>query len=481
MKAPAKVWDKSMTPDRIIQLQVRVWPVALSLALSLALFSVPLATGQTTAEDSDQSALERFPVGADLADYLSWARSHNPRLEGQAARSEVLRENSRRAGAMPGLKLAWGEMIVPVETRVGPQQRVFSVSQSFPWFGTLSAKESSAASEADAAGETLRGLGWQVERDVRTAWYELGFIQGQIGIVGRNLELARQTEIHTRAQYESGEGPYASVLNAQMDIGRLDARLAGLQDRLTPAAAQLNIAAGLSPDRAAPVLAELPTALVRAELPGHEVLSATLQHNNPTLGAWRFQQESRRHNVAAADHRSYPDLTLGVDYIMTGDAIMPGVENSGRDPVIARVAVNIPLWGGQVDAQQKASAGMLRATNAGLTDTRLQLDGQLENALFAWREAGRNLVLYGETLLPRNEQNLSVVTASYESGQASFDDLQAVRQAHLGLELSLLRAGTDRLLALNDLGALLGVSVDDLARGNLPGPRTESASESEGE
>ncbi len=124
---------------------------------------------------------------------------------------------------------------------------------------------------------------------------------------------------------------------------------------------------------------------------------------------------------------------------------------------------------------------MLRATNAGLTDTRLQLDGQLENALFAWREAGRNLVLYGETLLPRNEQNLSVITASYESGQASFDDLQAVRQAHLGLELALLRAGTDRLLALNDLGALLGVSVDDLARGNLPGPRTESASESEGE
>jgi len=120
---------------------------------------------------------------------------------------------------------------------------------------------------------------------------------------------------------------------------------------------------------------------------------------------------------------------------------------------------------------------LLRATSAGLTDTRLRLDGQLQNVLFAWRDAGRDLELYGDALLPRSAQNLAVVTASYESGQADFDQLQAVRQAHLGLELALLRAGTDRLLALNDLGALLGVSMDDLAAGNLPVANAEPESE----
>jgi len=463
-----KVLYRNMFPCRAAQTVFcrRVFVPAILLLLTAS------ARGQ-----SSEPVAEVFPQQPILTDYLAWARTHSPRLSAQAARSDALREDSRRIGALPGLKLAWGEMIVPVETRVGPQQRVLSISQSFPWFGTLSAKEHSLAAQADAAGETLRGLGWQVEHEVRSAWYELAFIQGQIRIVTENLALARQTEIHTRARYETGDGSYASVLNAQMDIGRLDARLAGLQDRLTPATVQLNIAAGMTPDLPPPVAPALPEALVHAQLPGAEDLQTVLWRNNPDLAALRYQEDGRRHGVQAAGRRSYPDLTLGLDYIMTGEAVMAGVQDSGKDPIIARVAVNIPLWGGRTDAEQKASASLLRATSAGLSDARLRLNGRLENTLFAWREAGRNLELYGVTLLPRSAQNLAVVTASYESGQAHFDDLQLARQEYLGLELALLRASTDRLLALNDLGTLLGVPMVDLAHGDLPVFTAEPESE----
>lgn len=436
--------------------------------LLILLLTAATAGAQSVSVQMDEQGTEVFPPQPALGDYLAWAQTHSPRLAQQSARSDAMRANSRRAGALPSLKLAWGEMLVPVETRVGPQQRVFSVSQSFPWFGTLSAKEHSLASEADAALETLRGLSWQVEHEVRAAWYELAFFTAQIGIVSRDLGLAQQTEVHARATYETGEGPYSAMLQAQMEIGRLDAQLAGLRDRLIPATSRLNIAAGMSVSQATPAGVELPQEFMNAELPAEAELSTVMEHNNPALASLRYQEEGRRHSVEAAGRKSYPDLTLGVDYIMTGDAIMAGVEDSGKDPVIARVAINIPLWGGQADAEQKASAGLLRATSAGVTDTRLRLSGQLQNVLFAWRDAGRNLELYGDALLPRSTQNLAVVTASYESGQAGFDQLQAARQVHLGLELALLRAGTDRLLALNDLGALLGVSMDDLVQGVLP-------------
>ncbi len=443
----------------------------------LPVWALGLLLATTVQGQTSEPAPEAFPARPYLADYVTWARSHSPRLSAQAARSDALRENSRQVGALPGLKLAWGEMIVPVETRVGPQQRVLSISQSFPWFGSLSAREYSLESAADAAGETLRDLGWQVEHEVRSAWYELAFIQGRIAIVSRNLILAQQTESHVRVRYETGEGPYVSVLNAQMEIGRLDARLAGLQDRLVPATARLNIAAGLVSSRPTPEMPPSLESLVAAQLPTKDALEAALRRNNPLLASLRHEEESHRHGVDAAGRRSYPDLTVGLDYIMTGEARLPGIEDSGKDPVIARVAVNIPLWGGQADAEQKASTSLLRASSAGLSDTRLQLSGQLENTLFAWREAGRNLELYGVTLLPRSAQNLAVVTAGYESGQAHFDELQVARQAHLGLELALLRAKTDRLLALNDLGALLGVPMDDLARGDLSVSSGEPESE----
>ena len=451
---------------------------------SPALLVVAILLGGVSGSDVSQaveptSPPAEFPAAPELADYLAWAGSHSPRLGGQAARNEVLHQNARRAGALPDLKLAWGEMIVPVETRVGPQQRVFSVSQSFPWFGTLSAVEGSLEAEAAAGKETLRGLELQVGQEVRQAWYELAFIEGQILIVTENLDLARQTEAYVRTKYETGNELYTSVLNAQMEIGRLDTRLSGLRDRLLPAAARLNVAAGLSPDLAAPEIGALPAELLDADLPADDELVDALRRGSPTLASLRWQEEGRRQGVTAAGRRAYPDFTLGVDYIMTGEAAMAGVTDSGKDPVIARVAVSVPLWGGQSAADRRAAAGLLRAAGEGVTETRLRLEARLQDILFAWREAGRNRELYGVTLLPRSAQNLAVITASYEAGQADFDQLQAARQSQLGLELARLRADTDRALALNDLGALLGVSPEALARGELPVSAAEPESEQE--
>jgi len=469
-----KVSDQNMFPSRS---GARHFDRAL-LATLLVMAAAAIALGQTPGRDPIATP-RAFPSQPNLSDFLNWAQAHSPRLQAQAARVFALRENARQAGALPRLQLAWGEMIVPVETRVGPQQRVLSVSQSIPWFGTLADREHSLESAANAAQEMLRGLTWQVQKEVRAAWYELAFVQGQLAIVRQNLELARQTEVHTRARYEAGEGSYAAVLAAQMELGRLDTHQHSLRDRLVPVTTQLNLAAGMTAARPAPPPADLPSALIEAELPTPAVLSEILVRNNPTLASWRHQQQSRRHGVTAAGRRSYPDLTVGLDYIMTGEARNPDVPDSGQDPVVARLAVKVPLWGGQADAEQQAAAGLLRSASAGLADTRLQLTGQLENILYQWREAGRNLELYGTTLLPRSAQNLAVVTANYESGQATFDQLQTARQAQLGLELARLRAAKDRLLAWNDLSALLGVSVDDLARGTLPVFASEPENESD--
>ena len=439
------------------------------ILLPLALLAGPDLSLASADQASTPALADVFPAQPGLQDYLDWSAAHSPRLAGQAARAKALRAQAARAGALPGLKLAWGEMLVPVETRVGPQERVFSLSQSLPWFGTLGAREAGLAAEAAAADETLREQQWQVAHEVRATWYELAFLSRQAEIVARNLGLARQTEAHARTRYETGEVSYGAVLEAQMEIGRLEARLTGIRDRTIPVTARLNTAAGLAPGTPTPEGPDLPADLVDAILPAQAALQTALRLGNPSLASLRHMEESRRQGVVAAGKSSYPDLTIGLDYIMTGEAAMPDVTDSGKDPVIARVAVNIPLWGGQAGAEQKASVGMLRAASAGLSDTRLQLEAGLENILYAWREAGRNVELYGTTLLPRSGQNLQVVTASYESGQADFARLLAARQSHLGLELALLRARTDRVLALNDLGALLGVTPEDLARGILPG------------
>jgi outer membrane protein TolC len=414
-------------------------------------------TVQASAQEQAEFATE--PV---LADYLAWAEDHNPAVARAVGRSDALRHRAGGAGALPDLKFGWGEMIVPVETRVGPQQRVLSLSQNIPWFGTLGLKEEVAGKQADAALVGVRGQLLRVRHEIRAAWFDLAHLQGEISIINGNLALARQAETATRSSYESGAGSFGDVLAAQIEVEKLAASLAGLKDRIRPVTSRLNQATGLPQDHPTPQVEKEALNQAGFVLPPVTIIRTILEDRNPELAALRLEMEGRRQSLNLAGKAGYPDLTLGVDYIMTGQAANEGIPDSGKDPVIARLGVSIPLWGGKAGAEKKASAGWLAATSADLTDTRRQLNTRLDNALYEWREAARNVELYGTVLLSSGRQALEVTSARYRSGQASYVDLVTSRNTLLGLELAHLGAAVDLSHALNDLATLLGVSITEL-------------------
>jgi len=287
--------------------------ISLWLVLAGSLAGACPAVGQ----DSDSP---RFPAHPELADYLAWAEMNNPAVARAEGRADALRGTAQAAGALPDLKFGWGEMIVPVETRVGPQQRVFSLSQSIPWFGTLGLKEAEVATRAEAAQEGARVQLLKVRRDIRAAWYELAYLQGAIRILTGNLDLAMQTETAARSAYEAGSGSFADVLTAEIDREKLQTRLAGLADRQRPAAANLNLASGLEAGRSVPDIPSETMISIGVTLPAEETLWALLQEHNPELTALQLEMDSRRQGVDLAGKAGYPGLTFGVDYIMTGDA-----------------------------------------------------------------------------------------------------------------------------------------------------------------
>ena len=431
------------------------------LLLCLAILIVPVAEAQ------DQ---EPFPAHPGLEDYLGWARDHHPALARASGRVTALENGAHEAGAMPNLRIGWGEMIVPVETRTGPQQRVFSLSQSFPWFGTLGLKESAASARAEAAAQEYRAQLNRVHHEIRSAWYDLAYLQGEINIITDNLDLARQAEASARSIYESGTGSFADVLSAQIDAEQLASRLAGLTDRVKPVTTRLNLAAGLPAGHPGAGLSPFNLETLPSQLPPDNLLWSLLEENNPDLAARKLEQDSHRQDVELAGKSGYPELTLGLDYIMTGPARMEGVPDSGKDPVIARLGVSLPLWGGKAGARKKSSAGWLAAASAEVADTRQQLNARLEAVLYAWREAERNAHLYGQVLHTSGRQALEVTSARYRSGQASYIDLVTARKTLLGIELANLRAVTDQNHALNDLARLLGVTPEELiAQGSESG------------
>lgn len=393
-----------------------------------------------------------------LDDYLAHAEAHHPALEAARSRTETLRQEASVAGALPDLKLAWGEMIVPVETRVGPQQRVLSLSQSLPWFGTLGSAATAADLRAAAGDMRRQEAQLDVRRDVYQAWFEVARLQAEQDLVQRKLTLLRQEEATARAAYESGSVPYSGLVRLQMTLRRLQTRLLTLEDAMGPATSSLALAAGLPADFPPSPRAQLPS---RPDvLPERAELASRLRAANPALESLRLQEQSFGHDVETARLRGRPGLTLGLDYIMTGEAAMAGTQDSGKDPVVARVAVSLPLWSGKATAQRQASIGRRETAAAQRRRLELDLEDRLQRTLFRLRDADRQLALLTDDLLPAARRLEEAARADYETGRAGFADFLAAGRDILDLETEILRHEADMALALVDLDILLGGEGD---------------------
>ena len=85
-----------------------------------------------------------------LQEYLTQAAENNPGLQAKYVAFEASLERAAAVSGLPDPTLSFGYFIKPVETRVGPQRMKFSLSQMFPWFGSLAAKGDAAAAVAQA-------------------------------------------------------------------------------------------------------------------------------------------------------------------------------------------------------------------------------------------------------------------------------------------------------------------------------------------
>ncbi len=284
---------------------------------------------------------ETLPAAAGLEDLLVYAAGHNARIEAAFYRWRTSLEKIPRAYGLPDPRLSYTYYLEHVETRVGPQRHALSITQTFPWFGRRDLAGDVALGEADVLLERLRAVEQRVFYDVRTAFFEYGFVMRSRGIIGETLEIAEAIEDLARRKYASGAASYADILRAQMKIDRLNDRLAGVIDQREPAAADLN--AALDRERGA----FLPEA---AALPDEEPMLTDdeyremLARANPELAALAAAAVRERRSIDLAKKEGMPNITVGVNYIETGAASMPNVDDSGRDAVMGMVAVNIPLW-----------------------------------------------------------------------------------------------------------------------------------------
>lgn len=386
-----------------------------------------------------------------LNEHIRQALAQNSSLK--SAYSSYIAATNRisQLTALPDPKLSYGYFINSVETRVGPQEHKIGISQSFPWFGTLSLRGDVADAEARAELNRFLSLKNKTVYKVTKSYVELAYIDSAIGVTKDTIQLVQSWENVLQERFRTSSGSHADLVRVQVELGKLEDKLAELNDIKIPMQIQLNSL--LNQEEL--IATKIDEHFLSKAIPSKnkDISIRDVLQGNPELQMIASVIEAKKKGVKLAEKKFYPDFTLGVDYVVTGDRDVAG---GGDDAVMSVVSINLPIFWDKNKAGLNEAKAKQRSFEELKRDKEFSLRSELSKAKFELRDAKRKISLYKDTLIPKTQESIEASYTAYEAGDTSFLDVIDSEERLLEFQLTLKRAQANSITALSKLRMLAG-------------------------
>jgi cobalt-zinc-cadmium efflux system outer membrane protein len=421
------------------------------IAITLFILA-PLVSSRASQEQVDANDFQT------LRNYLRYASLNNADLKAAFHQWKAEVEQIPQAKSLPDPKFTYGYFIEEVETRVGPQRQKFELMQTFPWFGVIEARTDQAAAKAKAAYKKYEAKKLDLFYQVKFAFYEYSYLAKAIEITRENLELVTYFEEIARQRYTTSITTHPDIIRAQIELAVLEDRLSSLNE-LRPA-----ITAKLNSILNRPATEELPWPKAneyrQVSIDFPQLYSMIIQ-NNPDLQALDYEIEAVRNSEKLAKKKSYPNLGLGVGYIDTAHARATGmnISDSGKDPVIAMVSLNIPIWANNYKAAQRQAQEQLHQKTYEKMQTENTLGAKAQQLLYEFEDSDRKIRLYKDVIIPKSKEMLTASQTAYKAGTIDFLSLTDAQRMLLKYELFYERLISENAQKLAGLEMLAGTEI----------------------
>lgn len=395
-------------------------------------------------------------LSTGISAYVALALQNNPEIRAAFERWQASVHRISRARRLPEPTVGFGYFIQSVETRVGPQQARISLQQAFPWPTKLTAGADAASAQARSIQRRFEAQSLMITQRVATAYWSLWQIRSTRSIHQQHLEVVRGLSESVRARISTGTAMLADLQQIDLTAARLEDNIRGMDEAERVAEAQLRAAIGVRGDLVVPT--DQPPSDPVSPSEGVEALAAAAQEH-PMITSLGFMAEAAESSARAEAADRYPSFTVGADWIITGDAAMPGVADSGKDAVIVGAGIRIPLWQGSYSdsiAAARADARAQRADQRALAD---RAAAELTTSLSNVEDAVRRAALYRGTLVPQAESAYDSVLGAYTVGRGTVAQTLLAQRDLLELRVELDRARADYERAWARLEEITGREV----------------------
>ncbi len=379
------------------------------------------------------------------------------------AQSQAMRETGIASATLMDPKLKVGVGGLPVDSFQFDKDPMTNISiglmQQFERGDTLSLQGRKANQQADGIQLQVEVREREVANTLTQLWLELGYQQQAERILRENQRLMRELTTFIQTNYSIGKNEAQDLLNAQLQVSRLDEKLqanAQVQRR---------------------IISQLSEWLGANWLENAQELKATNQLNWQTLTATLSQTNSVEHfallrqhpmvkmaDVAITTQETQVELAEQAYAPQFGVEVMYGYRQANgmngqpaSDLVSAYLTLDIPLFTDNRQDRNHAAAQYQVGAAKSQKDLLLAKMNAKVNALLVDKSnLEQRLDRYRTTLLEQASARTKAVERGYQNNTAQFNDVIAAASDELTLSLEQQRLITDLNLVNSNLATLLG-------------------------
>jgi len=431
-------------------------------ALALAVLGGPLVGVTVRAQEPAAApAPEFYAPEPELQQLVERALEANPALKEAEARYRASLEQAAQVSALPDPMVSFGQMLRSVETRVGPQLNTVTFSQAFPWFGKLDLRDQLAVKAAAAAFETWQARQRDVIAQVKTVFYNLGYVDTALGVAKEEQSLLEHYERLAEDRYASGLGLQQAVIRVQAELTKILNRLYMLRQQRETLAARLNTLVDLAPEAPVPPLRPVRPPAVHAAALDLADLYSLGRTNRHELKAADARIERGEQSVALAKKNYWPDIVVGAGFVNVGRRGDPaGVASpppdNGKNAWTVSVGVSIPLHRDRLASAVRQADEEIAAEREGRAKLVNDLEFDVRDQVIRLQTLADQIRLVEDVLLPQAREAQRSTEAAYQTGQVGVIDLLDSERVLLDVRLMNERQRADYLVALAALERAVG-------------------------
>jgi outer membrane protein TolC len=353
-----------------------------------------------------------------LDEYFQIAAENNPGLKARYKEFEAALQKVPQVASHLDPTFSFGYYI----PEMGTQRAELTITQMFPWFGTLGAQSDAASLRAEAKYQSFLDARNQLFFQVSAAFYPLFELKRWQQIERDNIEILESYKSIANTKFKNGMAPMVDVLRVDIMLKDANTNLEILNQKEKPLIITFNKLLNRNENAAVEITDSLEIEFLEINPQKDSLLV-----ENPLLEALELNVKASKASEIVAQKQGFPKLGVGLGYMVMDKSSNGGMTENGKDVLMPMVSASIPIFRKKYRAAETEAQLMQESYSLQKEETANMLISNYETAWFELQSQQQLIELY-DRQIQVSEQALNLLFSAYSNSGKEFEEVLRMQQ-----------------------------------------------------